>query len=166
MKYEELASEGRIGTIVKVNQDQGLILRNGAVKMRLPFQLGAETTGSYEMPLGRFEIAANTTMLGYNELFNKSEGSIRLVYDFTMQGSERRYIPIEYYISGGKKMNIVEQVQGKLKEEIKDAVLKANLATEDQIPDVILEIPKDKAHGDYSTNMAMQLAVWPKKHRE
>jgi arginyl-tRNA synthetase len=55
-------------------------------------------------------------------------------------------------------MNIVDQVKKKLKEEIKAAVLKANLAAEEQIPDVVLEIPKEKAHGDYSTNMAMQLA--------
>lgn len=55
-------------------------------------------------------------------------------------------------------MNIVEQVKTKLKEEIKAAVLKANFAAEEQIPDVVLEIPKEKAHGDYSTNMAMQLA--------
>jgi arginyl-tRNA synthetase len=61
------------------------------------------------------------------------------------------------------QVNIVEQVQSKLKQEIKDAVIKAELATEDQIPDVILETPKDKAHGDYSTNMAMQLARVAKK---
>ena len=60
-------------------------------------------------------------------------------------------------------MNSVEQMQNKLKEEIKDAVLKANLASEEQIPAVILEIPKEKAHGDYSTNMAMQLARVAKK---
>jgi arginyl-tRNA synthetase len=60
-------------------------------------------------------------------------------------------------------MNIVEQVQSKLKEEIRAAVLKANLATEEQIADVILEIPKEKTHGDYSTNMAMQLARVAKK---
>ncbi|OLS41242.1 arginine--tRNA ligase [Bacillus sp. MRMR6] len=60
-------------------------------------------------------------------------------------------------------MNIVEQVQTRLKEEIRAAVIKANLATEEQIPDVILEIPKEKAHGDYSTNMAMQLARVAKK---
>lgn len=60
-------------------------------------------------------------------------------------------------------MNIVEQVQSRLKEEIRAAVVKANLATEDQISDVILEIPKEKAHGDYSTNMAMQLARIAKK---
>jgi arginyl-tRNA synthetase len=60
-------------------------------------------------------------------------------------------------------MNIVEQMKQKIKEEIKQAVLKANLATEDELPDVILEIPRDKAHGDYSTNMAMQLARVAKK---
>ncbi|WP_064091972.1 arginine--tRNA ligase [Rossellomorea aquimaris] len=60
-------------------------------------------------------------------------------------------------------MNIVEKVQENLKSEIKAAVIKANLATEDQIPDVILEVPKEKTHGDYSTNMAMQLARVAKK---
>jgi arginyl-tRNA synthetase len=60
-------------------------------------------------------------------------------------------------------MNIVEQMQVKLKQEIKNAVLNANLATEEQIPDVILELPKEKAHGDYSTNMGMQLARVAKK---
>ena len=54
-------------------------------------------------------------------------------------------------------MNIVEQVQERLKAEIKAAVLKAQLASDDQVPEVILETPKEKAHGDYSTNMAMQL---------
>ncbi|MEK4870539.1 arginine--tRNA ligase [Niallia sp. FSL W8-1348] len=60
-------------------------------------------------------------------------------------------------------MNIVDQIKEKLKEEIKQSVIKAGLAAEEQIPEVILELPKDKAHGDYSTNMAMQLARVAKK---
>ncbi|TYR80207.1 arginine--tRNA ligase [Priestia megaterium] len=60
-------------------------------------------------------------------------------------------------------MNIVEQVQSKLKDEIQHAVVKAGLATKEQLPEVVLETPKDKAHGDYSTNMAMQLARIAKK---
>ncbi|CAI9396402.1 MULTISPECIES: arginine--tRNA ligase [Bacillaceae] len=60
-------------------------------------------------------------------------------------------------------MNIVDQIKDKLKEEIKQSVIKAGLATEEQIPEVVLELPKDKAHGDYSTNMAMQLARVAKK---
>ncbi|SET22954.1 arginyl-tRNA synthetase [Salinibacillus kushneri] len=60
-------------------------------------------------------------------------------------------------------MNIVEQTEQKIKDEIVEAVVKAELATEDQIPEVVLETPKEKAHGDYATNMAMQLARIAKK---
>ncbi|GIN63106.1 arginine--tRNA ligase [Robertmurraya siralis] len=60
-------------------------------------------------------------------------------------------------------MNIVEEVQSKLKDEIRAAVIKAGLAQENELPNVVLEIPKDKTHGDYSTNMAMQLARVAKK---
>lgn len=60
-------------------------------------------------------------------------------------------------------MNVVGQKQDTLKQEIKNAILKAGLAAEDQIPEIVLEIPKEKAHGDYSTNMAMQLARVAKK---
>lgn len=60
-------------------------------------------------------------------------------------------------------MNIVEQIQLNLKNEIKNAVINAGLATEEQIPNIILETPKDKAHGDYATNTAMQLARVAKK---
>ncbi|MBB3908268.1 arginine--tRNA ligase [Anoxybacteroides rupiense] len=60
-------------------------------------------------------------------------------------------------------MNIVEQVKEQLKKEIKQAVIKAGLATEQEVPNIILEVPREKAHGDYSTNMAMQLARVAKK---
>ncbi|SEA70877.1 arginyl-tRNA synthetase [Thalassobacillus cyri] len=60
-------------------------------------------------------------------------------------------------------MNIVEQTETKLKQEIQQAVLKAGLATDEEMPEVVLEQPKDKAHGDYATNMAMQLARIAKK---
>ncbi|MFD3446748.1 arginine--tRNA ligase [Microbacteriaceae bacterium 4G12] len=60
-------------------------------------------------------------------------------------------------------MNSLEQVKNLIKAEIQAAVVKANLASEDQIPNVVLEVPKDKSHGDYSTNMAMQLARVAKK---
>ncbi|MFZ3589105.1 arginine--tRNA ligase [Bacillus sp. DJP31] len=60
-------------------------------------------------------------------------------------------------------MNVVEQVKERLKAEIKEAILKAELASEDQIPEIILELPKDKTNGDYATNIAMQLARVAKK---
>ncbi|TGA99731.1 arginine--tRNA ligase [Sporolactobacillus shoreae] len=60
-------------------------------------------------------------------------------------------------------MTIVEQVKQQLKEEIKHAVVKAGLAEPEQVPEVVLEAPKDKAHGDFAANMAMQLARIAKK---
>ncbi|MDM5201432.1 arginine--tRNA ligase [Fictibacillus enclensis] len=60
-------------------------------------------------------------------------------------------------------MNVVDQVKLLLKKEIEEAVIKAGLAEREQLPEVVLETPKDKSHGDYATNMAMQLARIAKK---
>ena len=54
-------------------------------------------------------------------------------------------------------MNIVEQTKNKIIEEIKQAVQQAGIVEAEQIPEIILEIPREKAHGDYATNIAMQL---------
>ncbi|RSL30471.1 arginine--tRNA ligase [Salibacterium salarium] len=60
-------------------------------------------------------------------------------------------------------MNVVEQIKEQIKEEITAAVEKAGLASKEDIPEVIIETPKDKQHGDFATNMAMQLAKVAKK---
>ncbi|UOQ94991.1 arginine--tRNA ligase [Halobacillus shinanisalinarum] len=61
-------------------------------------------------------------------------------------------------------MNIVEQTEQKLKNEIVRAVKQAGLATDEEMPAIVLEQPKDKSNGDYATNMAMQLARVAKKN--
>ena len=58
-------------------------------------------------------------------------------------------------------MNAVEKVQHAIKQAINEAVQKAELTAEPV--DVFLESPKDKANGDYATNIAMQLARVAKK---
>ncbi len=55
-------------------------------------------------------------------------------------------------------MNIMQQTEEKLKEEISRAVVDAGLAEQEELPVIVLEQPKDKNHGDYATNIAMQLA--------
>src|SRR5690606_20574077 len=54
-------------------------------------------------------------------------------------------------------MNIVEQKEAAIKEEMRQAVLKEGLAKEEELPEIILEKPKVKAHGDYASNIAMQM---------
>ena len=81
LQYEEVLEEGSVRTIVKVAEDEALILRGGAVKMRLPFRLHKKMRGSYEMPFGTFETLTMTKRIEH------SDGLIDILYDFTMQGS-------------------------------------------------------------------------------
>ncbi|PAF27015.1 arginine--tRNA ligase [Shouchella clausii] len=60
-------------------------------------------------------------------------------------------------------MNHMERKKEQLRMEVRRAVLQAELATESEVPSVLLEAPKDKAHGDFATNIAMQLARIAKK---
>ncbi|EHL2541468.1 arginine--tRNA ligase, partial [Listeria monocytogenes] len=60
-------------------------------------------------------------------------------------------------------MNVMQENQIKLVEHIKQAVVQAVGLEEAEVPEILLEVPKDKKHGDYSTNIAMQLARVAKK---
>ncbi|AIS60879.1 arginine--tRNA ligase [Listeria ivanovii] len=60
-------------------------------------------------------------------------------------------------------MNVMQENQVKLTRHIKQAVVKAVGLEETEVPEILLEVPKDKKHGDYSTNIAMQLARVAKK---
>src|SRR5690625_343188 len=60
-------------------------------------------------------------------------------------------------------MSILAETENTLREQIKEAVLSANLALEQELPQIILEKPKDKQHGDFASNIAMQLARIAKK---
>lgn len=60
-------------------------------------------------------------------------------------------------------MNIVQEMQQRIKEQIKTAIARAGLTESNATPDIVLEVPKEKNHGDYATNVAMQLAGIVKK---
>ncbi|MCU7557456.1 arginine--tRNA ligase [Macrococcus capreoli] len=59
-------------------------------------------------------------------------------------------------------MNIVQQQKETLIEEIKQAILKAELVTE--VPEIKIEVPKDTKNGDYATNIAMVLTKLAKRN--
>jgi len=61
-------------------------------------------------------------------------------------------------------MSILEQVHENLKAAIADAVVAAGLANREELPVLVLEVPKDKSHGDLATNAAMQLTKIAKKN--
>lgn len=61
-------------------------------------------------------------------------------------------------------VNPLEQINQALKEAIAEAIIAAGLAQKEDIPALVLEVPKDKAHGDLATNAAMQLSRIAKKN--
>lgn len=60
--------------------------------------------------------------------------------------------------------NVLEQMYEKVKEAIADAAVAGGLAAREELPAFVLEVPKDKAHGDLATNAAMQLTKLAKKN--
>jgi arginyl-tRNA synthetase len=60
-------------------------------------------------------------------------------------------------------MNVLAQTEEILKSEIAAAIIQAKLAAAEELPDIILEKPKEKQHGDFASNIAMQLARIAKK---
>jgi len=63
--YEEVQDEKVIRTTVKLSGQNGLILRSGGVKMRLPLEPGELQTGSYETQYGTMIITTNTKHLHF-----------------------------------------------------------------------------------------------------
>lgn len=60
-------------------------------------------------------------------------------------------------------MSILQEIEQTIIGELKKAVTSSGLAGEGEMPEIILEKPKIKAHGDYASNIAMQLAKIAKK---
>ncbi|MFB4161606.1 arginine--tRNA ligase [Geomicrobium sp. JSM 1781026] len=61
-------------------------------------------------------------------------------------------------------MNRLDQAKEQMKEALQEAAVTAGLVSPEQMPTVILETPKDKSHGDFATNLAMQLTKIAKRN--
>ncbi len=61
-------------------------------------------------------------------------------------------------------INPLEQLENTVRTAVAAAIAKAGLVAETDIPEIALEVPKDKTHGDLSTNAAMQLTRIAKKN--
>lgn len=60
--------------------------------------------------------------------------------------------------------NVLEKMYEQVKSAIADAAVAAGLAEREDLPAFVLEVPKDKSHGDLATNAAMQLTKLAKKN--
>ncbi|OUM95665.1 MAG: arginine--tRNA ligase [Thermobacillus sp. ZCTH02-B1] len=61
--------------------------------------------------------------------------------------------------------HVLERIHQRVKDAIADAAVAAGLVySRDELPPFVVEVPKDKAHGDLATNAAMQLTRLAKRN--
>ncbi len=89
LKYDEEQEEGTVHTIVKFVEKRALIIRSGAVKMRLAFDLGQPVRGSYESQYGTLLLTTQTNTLTHSCTYNETslQGALQLNYLMQMQGA-------------------------------------------------------------------------------
>lgn len=84
LKYEEMQDEKTIRTTMKLDKERALIMRAGAVKMRLPLNIFEQQIGHYESEFGSMPLVTQTK----NMLFTRHEmrGDFHVQYDLLMGG--------------------------------------------------------------------------------
>ncbi|WP_306461672.1 DUF1934 domain-containing protein [Robertmurraya kyonggiensis] len=85
LQYEEVMEEGNVKSIVKVSKDETLILRSGAITMRMVFEMNKKHLGRYETPFGTMGISTRTKRLAHS--FGAHNGAIDILYELHMQGA-------------------------------------------------------------------------------
>ncbi|KIL49702.1 DUF1934 domain-containing protein [Jeotgalibacillus soli] len=87
LKYNEVQEAGTVRTIVKMEKENALILRNGALKMRLAFQTGGQMAGSYDTEHGAIALVTDTQSIQHNTP-SDIPGKFHLKYTLEMTGNK------------------------------------------------------------------------------
>ncbi|MEX3745232.1 MULTISPECIES: DUF1934 domain-containing protein [Lysinibacillus] len=84
LKYEEVQEDKTIRTTMKLGNEQALIMRAGAVKMRLPLNIIEQQTGHYESEFGSMPLVIDTKKMTYTK--QAISGDFHVQYDLLMGG--------------------------------------------------------------------------------
>lgn len=84
LKYEEVQEDKTIRTTMKLGNEQALIMRNGAVKMRLPLNIIEQQMGHYESELGSMPLVIDTKEMTFTK--QTVSGDFHVQYDLLMGG--------------------------------------------------------------------------------
>ncbi|MFJ6209330.1 DUF1934 domain-containing protein [Lysinibacillus sp. NPDC092081] len=84
LKYEEVQEDKTIRTTMKLGNEQALIMRTGAVKMRLPLNIIEQQMGHYESELGSMPLVIDTKEMTFTK--QAVSGDFHVQYDLLMGG--------------------------------------------------------------------------------
>lgn len=84
LRYEEVQEHQTIRTTMKLGEKQALIMRAGAVKMRLPLNIVEQQLGHYENELGSVPLVTQTKKMTFTH--QQGSGNFYVQYDLLMSG--------------------------------------------------------------------------------
>ncbi|WP_077215102.1 DUF1934 domain-containing protein [Bacillus dakarensis] len=96
LQYEETMEEGPIKSTMKVSDQEALLLRSGAINMRMVFQHNKKQQGRYETPYGTMGLVTRTKRLVSSVNADEKKGNIDILYDLTMHGSHAGTYHLEF----------------------------------------------------------------------
>ncbi len=84
LKYEEVQEGKTIRTTMKLGNERALIMRAGAVNMRLPLNIIEQQTGHYESEFGSMPLVIQTKEMTF--IKRAVSGDFHVQYDLLMGG--------------------------------------------------------------------------------
>ncbi|MGI2327776.1 DUF1934 domain-containing protein [Planococcus sp. YIM B11945] len=97
LQYAEQQEELEIRTIVKLSDDEAVIIRSGGLQMRLPFLLHKEQTGNLTNAQGSFMLTT------YAHELSVSETRFKVRYDLAMGSAHAGEYEMEIQFTEGKQ---------------------------------------------------------------
>lgn len=85
LRYEEIQDDKKIKTTIKLAEDQVVIMRSGAVNMRLPLNLEQEERGHYESQYGSIPLITKTHEIAI--MTNDENSVFKTTYDLIIGGT-------------------------------------------------------------------------------
>ena len=87
LKYEEEQNGQKVQTTVKMDDSEALIMRSGAIKMRLPFDTERARPGEYGNGPASMKLLVKTNRLEFAEQVERGDGRFNVAYELHAEGS-------------------------------------------------------------------------------
>ncbi|MFC4184144.1 DUF1934 domain-containing protein [Saccharococcus thermophilus] len=88
LHFEEQQEIGSIRTVVKITNDEVLVMRSGAVHMRHAFRKTEETTGHYRTSFGQWTMKTKTDQIEFHYDDKRKKGRLFVSYQLQMQNEQ------------------------------------------------------------------------------
>ncbi len=102
LQYEEEQDGQKIQSIVKLGSKEGLIMRSGAINMRLPFSIDEMRLGEYRNEQMTLKLQVKTTALNFMRE-NDRNGKFVVAYELHAEGSLLGKYELSITYSEGKQ---------------------------------------------------------------